>query len=280
MTHGFKLCAFADEASPALEGQIRALAEDQIKYIELRGVDGKNVSALSLAEAREVRKKLDAAGIAVWSIGSPAGKSNIREDFSSARDEFAHLAEIADITGAECIRLFSFYGTDDSLGCFDEVCRRLDAFIEILRGSGIRPCHENEKKIYGDTPERCRRLLDALPELSAVFDPANFVQCACDPLAAWDILKSRVFYAHIKDADDTGANLPAGRGIGKIPELLPRFREAGIKVLTLEPHLTHFTGLSALEGGSKHTSGADRHFEDCRQAFDYAYSSLLSLLSE
>lgn len=278
MTGNFRLCAFADEASPDLDGQIRALGENHIGYIELRGVDGKNVSALSTAEAREVRKKLDAAGISVWSIGSPTGKTNICDSFDDARDGFARIAEIAEITGAQCIRMFSFYGTDESRSCFDEVCRRIDSFIELSKGCGARLCHENEKKIYGDTPEHCLRLLEALPGLTAVFDPANFVQCGADPLAAWEMLGSHVFYAHIKDADKSGANLPAGRGVGRIPELLPRFREAGIEVLTLEPHLTHFTGLSKLENGAKHTTGAEYHFSDCREAFDFACASLRGLL--
>ena len=39
-----KLSAFADEASAALTEQIKALKENDIPYIEVRGVDGKNIS--------------------------------------------------------------------------------------------------------------------------------------------------------------------------------------------------------------------------------------------
>ena len=38
MSDNFSLCAFADEATPAVDGQIRALTENGIGLIELRGV--------------------------------------------------------------------------------------------------------------------------------------------------------------------------------------------------------------------------------------------------
>ena len=136
MSDNFSLCAFADEATPAVDGQIRALTENGIGLIELRGVDGKNVAELTASEARELHRRLDGSGIAVWSIGSPAGKSNIRDDFGKARDEFARIAETAEIMGARCIRMFSFYGADESSACFDEICRRIDIFGELARGSG------------------------------------------------------------------------------------------------------------------------------------------------
>ena len=47
-----KLCAFADEADPQLAGQIKALTENQIPYIELRGLETGSVIALSDRGAR------------------------------------------------------------------------------------------------------------------------------------------------------------------------------------------------------------------------------------
>ena len=41
-----KLCAFSDEADPSLEGQIAALKRNNVPYMEMRGVNGKNVTAL------------------------------------------------------------------------------------------------------------------------------------------------------------------------------------------------------------------------------------------
>ena len=174
--------------------------------------------------------------------------------------------------------MFSFYGTDSSAACFDEICRRLDDMISAAKGSGVDLCHENEKGIYGDIAERCYKLHAALPAFKGVFDPANFVQCGEDTLVAWELLKPYIKYAHIKDAGEDGKVVPPGAGIGHLPELLPRFYESGIKVLTLEPHLKSFVGLAALEGGDTHNVGSS--FANNREAFDFAVNTLKNLIEK
>ena len=64
-----RLSAFADEASANFAEQIRVLREERIPYIELRGLDGKNVSDLTEEEAKRYKEMLDEGGIAVWSVG-------------------------------------------------------------------------------------------------------------------------------------------------------------------------------------------------------------------
>ncbi|MBR5798404.1 MAG: TIM barrel protein, partial [Clostridia bacterium] len=184
MNQLLKLCAFADEADPQLDAQIDMMLANGIPYLEMRGVDGKNVADLTDEEVKIAVEKLSAAGLKVWSLGSPAGKTKITDDFSFEEKRFERLLTIADMTGAKCIRLFSFYGTDGSDEYFDEVCRRLSRFIDMAKAHDVVLCHENEKGIYGDTAERCVKLLRALPELKAVYDPANFLQCGEDTLAA------------------------------------------------------------------------------------------------
>ncbi len=272
----FKLCAFADEADSSISGQIAALHENSINYIELRGVDGRNVADIAAADARELKKRFDGEGIAVWSIGSPIGKVDITSPAAEELERFKRIHEIAAICGAENIRMFSFYKTDESASCFDEICRRLDDMLSYAKGSGIELCHENEKGIFGDTSARCFRLHSALHGLCGVFDPANFVQCGEDTLIAWELLKPFMKYAHIKDADESGRVVPPGAGIGHVSELLPRFSEGGIEVLTLEPHLAKFVGLAALEGGD--TAHVGSSFKTNREAFDYAVNTLKSLI--
>lgn len=277
----FELCAFADEASPELDGQISALCGNGMKLIELRGVDGKNVAELSPAEAKNVKERLDRHGIRVWSIGSPIGKTDVNSPAAIERDRFKRILETARICGAGNIRLFSFYGTDGSSASFDLVCRQLDDMLTDARGSGVELCHENEKDIWGDTAARCEALHLALPALRGIFDPANFVQCGEGTLAAWDLLGKYIKYAHIKDAKADGHVVPAGQGDGRIPELLPRFCDAGIEVLTLEPHLKVFKGLAGLEKGDvTAVVGGRTAFPDGRSAFDYASETLKKLISE
>ncbi len=276
----FKLCAFADEASSELGGQISALNENGIPYIELRGVGGKNISTLLPYEVKEIRSALDGGNIAVWSIGSPIGKSDIHADFSVEFDRFRRVLDSAHILGAECMRIFSFYKTGGREEYFDEVCMRLDRFAEAARGSGVVLCHENEKGIFGDSAERCFKLHSAIPELFAVFDPANFVQCNEDTLIAFDLLSPFVHYAHIKDAVRSGAVVPPGHGDGNLPALISRFKASGLEVLTLEPHLHDFVGLSGLEDDQKSAVGGTLKFKDQRDAFDFAVNALKKLICE
>ena len=64
-----KIYAFADEASPSIDEQIAAMKRNGLNGLEIRGVDGENVSVISLNKAREVRRKLEEAGAS----GMPTG---------------------------------------------------------------------------------------------------------------------------------------------------------------------------------------------------------------
>ena len=276
----YKLCAFADEADKALSGQIRAMQENGIEYLEMRGVNGINVAKLTAAEAKAAAAELRAGGIKVWALGSPAGKTPITDPFDFEAEQFKRLLETADIVGAHAIRLFSFYGTEGKPEYRDEVMERLSRFVELARGSGVVLCHENEKGIYGDIADRCLEIHRAVPALKGVFDPANFVQCGQDTAQAWELLEPYIYYGHIKDANKEGKVVPPGMGEGKLPDYLKHFFAKGCEVLTLEPHLTKFVGLAALENGDVPQSVAEWNFKTNREAFDFATSTLKKILEE
>ncbi len=275
-----KIYAFADEASPQLSGQIQALLENSLDGMEIRNVDGENVSALSPEKARIIRRRMDDAGLAVWSIGSPLGKADITDDFYKQTEMLKRMLEIADILGAAHLRLFSFYTPETDRDAWrDVVLERLGTFTEIARGSGVMLCHENEKGIFGDTAARCAELHRALPALHAVFDPANFVQCREDAAAAWRLLRPYVRYLHIKDALPDGSVVPAGCGAGHIPEILADYAARGGAAVTLEPHLAEFVGLSALErAGETSRIGAVYRYPTAEAAFASAADALRKLL--
>ena len=271
---GIKLAAFADEADRKISGQIKIMKENGIEYLEIRGVDGENISDISLKKAREVRRQLDKAGIAVWSLGSPYGKISIFDDFEPHLDKFKHGLELAKILGAKHIRIFSFYvSAADKERCKDEVMRRLKQFILLAEGSGITLCHENEKGIYGDTAAFCEEIHKTFPQLKAVFDPANFIQCGQDTIKAWEMLAPYVEYMHIKDALADGSVVPAGKGIGNLPYLIKNYKGS---VLTLEPHLSVFDGFEKLEAEEKTKTGYC--YPTSIAAFDAAVNALKKLI--
>ena len=274
--------AFADEASPALEGQVAALLRNGMQGMEIRGVDGENVSDITLDKARAIRRRLDDAGLITWSIGSPIGKIDIvKDDFPAHMDKLRHTLDVARTLGAENLRMFSFYlpPQEDPASFRDEVLARLERMAEAARGSGVTLCHENEKGIYGDNAARCLDIHRSLPEIAGVFDPANFVQCGQDTLQAWELLKPHVRYLHIKDALADGSVVPAGLGDGNLARIVGEYLAQGGAAMTLEPHLKVFEGLAALEREGARSGAGLYAYESGDAAFDAAALALRALLA-
>lgn len=273
--------AFADEADPMIEGQIRAMCRNGLQGLEIRNVDGVNVSDISLARAREVRRQLADSGLVVWSVGSPIGKIAIDGDHPTHIEKLRRTLEIADALGCQNIRMFSYYLPDgaDPADWHGAVIDHLGELLDYAEGTGIRLCHENEKGIYGDNAARCLEVLTELPRLYGVFDPANFVQCGQDTLEAWAMLKDRIFYMHIKDALADGTVVPAGHGEGHVKEILGMFLAQGGAAVTVEPHLQAFAGLQNLEQPKEDRKlGNGFHYKDHDESFDAACNALKALL--
>ena len=272
--------AFADEASASIDKQIIAMKRNGLQGLEIRNVDGVNVSDITLDKAREVHKKLEEAGLKVWSIGSPLGKIGIEDDFEPHLDKLKHTLEVAKILECGNIRMFSFYLPEGKRPeeYREAVLCRLRAMVEAAKDSGIELCHENEKGIYGDNAERCMDIHKEIPELKGIFDPANFIQCGQETLAAWELLHPYIKYMHIKDAKESGMVVPAGAGVGNVKEILAAFRAQGGDNVTIEPHLTVFEGLRELEGRERELKVAEFKYPDADTAFDAACNALKSLL--
>lgn len=276
-----RIFAFADEASSQIDGQIAALRRNGLQGLEIRNVDGQNVSDISLEKAREVHKKLTDAGLSVWSIGSPIGKIDIQKDnFERHLQKYLHTLEIARALGAEKLRMFSFYlpKGQDPAPFRQQVIDRLSRMAELAQGSGVALCHENEKGIYGDVASRCLEILQAVPQLQGVFDPANFVQCGQETWAAWEMLHERITYMHIKDALPDGRVVPAGAGVGNVARILSAFRAQGGDAVTLEPHLQVFSGLAGLERAGDTSDVGSYCYESNDAAFDAACAALKGIL--
>lgn len=273
--------AFADEASPLIDGQIQAMKRNHLDGLEIRNVDNVNVADITLEKAREVRKKLEDNKLRVWSVGSPIGKIDVvKDNFQEHIEKFKHVLEITNELKAENIRLFSFYMPENKnpADYRNEVIERLGAFVDIAKGSGIDLCHENEKGIYGDTVARCLEIFKAIPQMKGIFDPANFVQCEEDTLKAWEVLQPYIKYLHIKDAMENGSIVPAGKGIGNIPELIAAYQRMGGSAITMEPHLAVFEGLAGLEREGGQSNVGEYAYNSNDEAFDVACEAVRNIL--
>ncbi len=273
---------FADEADSLIDGQIKTMKRNGLKGLEIRGVDGANISDITFEKAKEVKKKLDDNALVTWSIGSPIGKININDNFSEHLEKFKHTLEISNILDTKNMRIFSFYipKNEPVENYHNQVIERLGKMCEIAKPYKINLCHENEKGIYGDTAERCLQLFNNLPELKGIFDPANFVQCGIDTLKAWEILNMHIYYMHIKDSKKDGTIVPAGCGDGKIKEIVKKYIKQGGMNFTMEPHLAIFNGLEDLEKEGDTSVIGKFEYENNYIAFDTACNTFKKLLEE
>jgi len=264
----FLFSAFADEAAPDLAGQIAACKRHGIAAIELRGVDGENISDISIETANSIKARLDDAGIAVSSIGSKYGKEAF--DFEA----FKNTVAVAKILEAAYIRMFSFYE-----GSQEERFAAVRAMAEYAKSHGVICCHENEKGIYGDTPERCLELLQAVPELGCVFDFANFMECGCDTMEAYQLLKSHITYFHIKDyCPDWKAVVPANWGGGRLAEILADYDKSNLGTvwLSMEPHLKVFDGLGGFDEETKQKLANQELYATQEESFAKAAEQMMA----
>ncbi len=150
---------------------------------------------------------------------------------------------------------------------------------ELAEPYNVTLCHENEKGIYGDLPERCLELLTEIPAIKGVFDPANYIQSGADTLAAWELLKNHTKYMHIKDALSNGRVVPAGCGNGNVGKIVSEFISLGGCEFTIEPHLTVFKGLAQLEReGEESKVGMLYTYPDSDTAFDAACDAFKKLI--
>ena len=248
-----RISAFADEYSDSFEEQLQALKRFGINNIELRHLLGKNVSLLEKDEVVKVKEMLEEYGVKVSAIGSPLGKIRLDADLNSHFETAKRVFWTANSLETSFVRMFSFYAPENKniIDMKGEVLGALEKLVALAREYGVTLCHENEARIYGDIPTRCKELLDYFGgELKCVFDMGNFVLEGVEPYSAYELLKEHVAYFHIKDALYEGAIVPAGKGEAKIKEILSLHREYAREdfFVSLEPHLQTFTGLNALVG--------------------------------
>ncbi|MHC4996058.1 MAG: sugar phosphate isomerase/epimerase family protein [Planctomycetota bacterium] len=252
------LSAFADEAGDTIDEQVAALVEAQIDHVDLRNLNGYNITNLPVDFASEVKAKLDEAGISVCMYGSPIGKIDIADDFELDVEKLKHLGEMKRIFGATCVRMFSYF--NKASAPLDEwrsvAVDRLLRLADLAGELGLVLYHENELGIFGGPLEQVKVLRDEVhakkPEqFKLIFDFDNYNQCGEDVWGNWLELRDTTGAIHIKESkrqDDGGLpmHVPAGQGDGYIAEIFADLAERGWDgPLTLEPHLGRSAGVVA-----------------------------------
>jgi 3-dehydroshikimate dehydratase len=244
----FTLSAFADEISADPQEQIDVLSRCGVRHIELRSIHKTNVLDLTDDQVSEFKALLDRHGFRLSAIGSPVGKIGIDQPFEPHLKRLERAVELCKVFDTPNIRVFSYYPPGDAAdwnGVAEswehELFKRLEEEARLAALAGVRLLHENEHRIYGDSPDRVSRLFQVLRKdaFQAVYDPANYVFCGYDPWEGWQKTKDLTAHFHIKDwiAGEKHGCL-AGEGQGRIPEVIADATARGYDgFATLEPHL-------------------------------------------
>ncbi len=241
----FTISAFADEISPDPLEQIAVLKTCGVRHIEFRSIHKTNVLALDDRQIADFKNLLDREGFRLSAIGSPIGKIRIDEPFEPHLEKFQRAIHLCQVFGTPNIRIFSYYPPESFDGNWqpyrDEVMKRMRAKAAIAEKNNVMLFHENEHRIYGDSPERVADIFASAPSpnLKAAYDPANFVFCGYDPMEGWKVSKPHTAHFHIKDWKKGAEHGSiAGEGEGQIPAIMAdavRMNYSGFA--TLEPHL-------------------------------------------
>jgi len=250
--------AFADEIGPDLELQMDACRANGIGCIDVRAIDGKNVSAMTVDEARRYSRRLKDRGFTVPCIGSPIGKIRISDDFDAHLELLRHCCDVAAAFGTRLVRVFSFYPSPGAniVDQRAEVMDRMARMVELAEAKGCVLMHENESAIYGARPAGVKDLFATIrsDNFKCIFDPANFVTEGVAPYDdAWaQGLDELTCYFHIKDKlPGARTCVPAGQGAGQLDRIFADLKTRNWSgYMALEPHMQaagQFSGFTGPE---------------------------------
>lgn len=262
------LSGFADEIDPDPVVQLAVLQALGAAHVEVRAAWDTNVLDLTDDQLTRLSGLISQRGMAVSAIASPVGKVDASAPLD---DEVARLAtaiRVAHRLGSRYIRIFSFYRREGVAAAQvrDAVLMRMRAFADLAHKEGVVLLHENEKGIYGDTPERALDIIESVGSdaLRVAWDSANFVQVGVKPFTeGYAMLRPHLEYLHIKDAiADTGEVVPVGAGDGELLETFTALRDDGYSgFMSLEPHLGSLNAYGAFSGPASFGEAA-RAFRD------------------
>ncbi|CAM3231263.1 fructoselysine 3-epimerase [Arthrobacter ulcerisalmonis] len=254
-TATWPLSGFGDEVDPDPNVQAAVLLALGASHIEVRSAWGVNVSELSTEQVKELKVILDGAGLKVSAVASPIGKVDISLPVAHEVDRLKQIISVAKTLETPYIRIFSYFRaeTQSAEDIREDVMERMAALAAEAEAAGVVLLHENEKGIYGDTPEHVLDLLQTVnsPALRMAWDNANFVQVGAKPFTdGYDKLRPYLEYFQVKDAiAATGEVVPAGKGDGELDATIAALKADGYSgFASLEPHLASAHELGGFSG--------------------------------
>ncbi len=228
----FALSGFVDEVFDTLDDQINFANQMGMKFICLRffklSSDSKkmNVFDLSEAQAREVRKKLDDAGLVADVAGLPIGKlDNTIDDgifetvnFSVVLEKAKRFAPISEILGVSFARVFggNLSDTVEFSEVSKQVVEQIAQVVEVFSQVGVFTAVENEGFTACPTAEAVAHVCEKVGSdyCGAIFDEANQIAIGDDydyALTALKVVAPYLVSVHAKCLDPKDPALKQGQ---------------------------------------------------------------------
>lgn len=76
-----------------------------------------------------------------------------------------------------------------------------------------------------------------------------------------------------------GSIVPAGKGVGNIPQIIDSYKKMGGCAITMEPHLAVFEGLAGLEREGEQSNVGEYAYSSNDEAFDVACEAVRTILT-
>lgn len=254
-TPTWTLSGFGDEIDTDPNVQVAVLQALGARHIEVRSAWGVNIVDLSPEQLDVLAAVFADRGMGVSAIASPVGKVDITLPVEHEVERLRVAIAAAQRLDSPYIRLFSFFSSEGMRpeSIRDDVLERMRAFADLAERESVILLHENEKDIYGDTPERVLDIIESVGSgaLRVAWDNANYVQVGVKPFTdGYVMLRPYLEYLQVKDAiAATSAVVPAGEGDGQLLETLTALRDDGYSgFASLEPHLADVTAMGGFSG--------------------------------
>jgi sugar phosphate isomerase/epimerase len=247
----------SDEAGSSIAQQIaahKALGWDQI---ELRLIDGTNLTSVDDATFDRVFAAVNEAGMTVCCFASQLANWSrpVRGDFALDITELQTAIPRMQRCGTKFIRVMSWVQGDASEDEWrDEGVRRLKELAKMAADGGIILLHENCTGWGGESPEHSLELLERVdnPALKLMYDTGNVFAHRQDPIDFVTKVLPHVLHVHIKDGYLEGEKnvfTYPGEGSCHVGEVCRILFEHGYDGgFSIEPHLAAIVHTGELGG--------------------------------
>src|SRR5579872_3411432 len=154
-----RLSVLTDEVSSSLVEALDWAVQNGLKHVEVRMVDGTNVSNLSDAQVERTKREIDKRGLKVSAIASPLFKcaldpsrpvqsgdlfGNQEEDLATHMSKLPRAIAIAKRLGTKNIRIFSFWREIEPKKHLAEIVRHLKKAALLAEKEDVLLLQENE----------------------------------------------------------------------------------------------------------------------------------------